>query len=52
LKISAISPDGVIEAAEHKTYPKMFLLTQFHPECDASKVSVSMIKNLINSIAN
>lgn len=50
LKISAISPDGVIEAAEHKNYPKMFLLTQFHPECDASNVSILIIEQLINDL--
>ncbi len=50
LKVAAISLDGVVEAVEHKTYPKMFLLTQFHPECDASGIATSFIDNLINSI--
>jgi|DEB0MinimDraft_10_1074344.scaffolds.fasta_scaffold28306_2 gamma-glutamyl-gamma-aminobutyrate hydrolase PuuD len=50
LKISAISPDGVIEAAQHKTYPKMFLLTQFHPECDASGIAIKLVEELIGSI--
>ena len=50
LKISAISPDGVIEAAQHKTYPKMFLLTQFHPECDASGIAIKLVEELIKSI--
>ena len=50
LKISAISPDGVIEAAEHKTYPKMFLLTQFHPECNASGIALQLVENLIKAI--
>lgn len=48
LKISAISPDGVIEAAEHKNYPKMFLLTQFHPECNSSNIALDLVKELIN----
>lgn len=50
LKISAISPDGVVEAAEHKIYPKMFLLTQFHPECDASGIAIKLVEELIKSI--
>lgn len=50
LKISAIAPDGVIEAVEHKNYPKMFLLTQFHPECNASGIALSLLEELIRSI--
>jgi putative glutamine amidotransferase len=50
LKIAAIAPDGVIEAAQHKTYPKMFLLTQFHPECDASGIAIKLVEELIKSI--
>lgn len=52
LKIVATSPDGIIEAVEHKNYPKMFLLTQFHPECNASGIALSLVKNLINSITS
>jgi putative glutamine amidotransferase len=52
LKIVATSPDGIIEAVEHKNHPKMFLLTQFHPECNASGIALSLVKNLINSITS
>ncbi len=52
LKITAIAPDGVVEAAEHKNYPKMFLLTQFHPECNASGIALEMVKSLIESAKN
>ncbi len=52
LNISAISSDGVIEAAEHKFYPKMFLLTQFHPECNSSGIAINLIEELIESIKN
>lgn len=50
LKIAAIAPDGVIEAAQHKTYLKMFLLTQFHPECNASGIAIKLVEELIKSI--
>jgi putative glutamine amidotransferase len=49
LKITAISPDGVIEAVEHKNYPKMFLLTQFHPECNSGGIATALIRALIAS---
>lgn len=49
LEIVATSPDGVIEAVEHKNHPKMFLLTQFHPECNASGIALSLVKKLIES---
>ncbi|MDA9818157.1 gamma-glutamyl-gamma-aminobutyrate hydrolase family protein [Flavobacteriaceae bacterium] len=49
-RISAIAPDGVIEAVEHKNYPKMFLLTQFHPECDVSGIAIKLVEELIKSI--
>lgn len=49
LTATAISPDGVIEAAEHKDYPKMFLVTQFHPECNASGIALNLIKEMINN---
>ncbi len=51
LKITAISPDGVVEALEHKNYPKMFLLMQSHPECNASGIAVNLVQNLIDSIS-
>ena len=50
LKAVAISPDGVIEAVEHKTHPKMFLLTQFHPECNASGIALNLVEELIRSV--
>ena len=50
LKPVAVAPDGVIEAVEHKNYPKMFLLTQFHPECNASGIALNLVQNLIDSI--
>lgn len=46
---SAIAPDGVIEALEHKNYPSFFLLTQFHPECNASNIALSLIEGLMAS---
>ncbi len=49
LKIVATSPDGIIEAVEHKNHPKMFLLTQFHPECNVSGIALSLVKKLIES---
>jgi len=48
LKISAISKDGIIEAAEHKNHPK-FILTQFHPECNSSGIALELVKFLINN---
>ncbi len=48
LKISAISKDGIIEAAEHKKHLK-FILTQFHPECNSSGIALELAKFLINN---
>ena len=47
LKPVAWAPDGIIEAVEHKNYPKMFLLTQFHPECNASGIALALVKQLM-----
>jgi len=46
LKITAISPDSVVEAVEHKTHP-FCLATQFHPECNVSKIAKKTIEKLI-----
>ncbi len=49
LKVAATAPDGVIEAAEHKNHQSMFLLMQFHPECNASGIAIPLVQNLLKS---
>lgn len=49
LKVVAMANDGLIEAVEHRNYENMFLLTQFHPECNASGIALGLIKEMIKS---
>ena len=45
----AFSDDGLIEAAILKNSKKMFLLTQFHPECNLAGAALPLVRSLLAS---
>lgn len=47
LVATAIAPDGVIEAMEMPSHPHLFILTQFHWECNVSGIAKTMVSRLV-----
>lgn len=50
LQAVAHAEDGLVEAAELKAYTNFFLLTQFHFECNVSKMALPLVQRLVDSI--
>ena len=52
LRAVAWSLDGLIEAAEHIDRASMFLLTQFHPECNVGSIAKGLVEHMVAEIRN
>lgn len=49
LKPIALAKDGIVEAAEIKNYKNISILTQFHFECNVSKIAYEAVKLLVDN---